>query len=43
MGAALSLAKLVRTRSLLRMKSGWFEWSLAKGATSLIHPFKVSL
>jgi len=41
--AAQLLARFVRARGLLGVKSGWFELPLAEAATSLIHPFKVTL
>ena len=41
--SALPLARLVRTCSLLRVKSGEFELPPAETATLLIHPFRVGL
>jgi hypothetical protein len=43
LATALPLAWFVRTGSLLRVKSGWFELPLAETATPLFHPFRVEV
>ena len=40
--AALLLARRARAGGLLRVASGWFERSLAKTATPLLHPYQLT-